>query len=697
MKDLTGLFDPNRIAVIGATDRPGSVGRALMENLVTFDGTVIPVNPNRLKVLGIPCYATIEEISRPATIDLAIVLVPAPVVIEVVQELGECGITNVVVISAGFSEVGQAGAELEAQLRETAARFDMHLVGPNSLGIIRTANGLNATFIRGDVPKGGISLMSQSGAFISAVLAWARDHGIGFRDVISLGNEVILDEIAVIRAWGDDPETDVILAYIEDIEDGREFIETCRNVTGSTPIVAIKSGRTSAGSAAAASHTGSIAGSDQAYSAGFEQAGVIRAPGIEDAFDMGQVLATQPLLERDDIAVVTNGGGPGVLAADALDESSLDVATFDAELTATLESVLPDTADVRNPLDIIGDANLDRFQQALETVVSANTVGGVLVISVPTALFDFEELAEVIGTLREQHETPIVTCLMGGADAERASRTLATYGIRNFFEPARAIRCLEVLGTYRDVQLRSYDGPTQFEVDEARADAVFQQAHGHNRSLLGVEALDLLEAYGIPTPAGGLATSETEAIEIAERITGPFALKIVSPDLSHKSDVGGVAVNIPEHSVPEMYRTLRERAEKYDPKATILGVRIEEFIDIPESTETIVGVSRDAQFGHLLMFGMGGIFVEFFEDTAFRVTPVSEREARAMTEDVRAAPILRGARGRRPADIQAVTETIQRVSQLVTDYPQISELDINPLIVSPDGVCAVDLRATVHR
>ena len=695
--DRRGLLDPDRIAVIGATERDGSVGRALVENLSTCDGEVIPVNPNRNEVLGTECYSDIGSVPDPATVDLAVVAVPAAVAVETVRQVGEQGIDNVVVITAGFSETDEAGTRREAALVAVADDYDLTLVGPNSVGVMSTSTGLDATFLDGYPPAGSLSLVSQSGAFIAAVIGWAVQHDIGFNNIVSLGNEAVLDETEFIRQWDADPNTDVILVYIEEVDDGTQFIEVAREVTDTTPIVVIKSGRTEAGAAAAKSHTGSIAGSDDAYQAGFEQAGVLRALTIQDVFDYGQVLAGQPLPDRTDIAVVTNGGGPGVLTTDAIDDSRLELADFGAEMRTELTDILPDEADITNPLDIIGDADLDRFRASLDTVLADDSVGGAVVLSVPTALYDFEELAEVIGTLQAEYGKPVAACLMGGEAADRAAETLDPYGIPNYFDPSRAVRSLEVLAEYGAITDRAYGSPTDFDVDRERARQILADTIERDVDHLGTEAIEILEAYGIPTPAGDIADSPAAAEAVAERIGGPVAMKIVSPDIIHKSDIGGVEVGVSTENVADTYRTLVDRATSYDAEATVLGIRVEAVVDPDESTETIIGSTRDPQFGQLLMFGFGGIFVQIFEDTAFRVAPVTEREAAAMTSEIQAAPMLRGARGRTPADVDAVVETIQRISQLVTDFPAITELDVNPLVVAPDEVSAVDVRLTVDR
>jgi acetyltransferase len=694
---LGDLFTPDRVAVIGATDRDGSVGRALLTNLATFDGEVLAVNPNRETVLGRRCHPRIGAVPDPSSVDLAVVAVPASTAVDVVRQVGEAGIRNVVVITAGFGEAGERGRRRERELVAVAEAYDLTLVGPNCVGLVSTPNGLNATFVRGRPPAGNVSLLSQSGAFVAATLGWAARHGVGFRHVVSLGNEAALDETDFLAEWGSDPGTDVIVAYLEDVDDGRAFIAAAREVTAHTPVVVLKSGRTAAGAEAVASHTGSIAGSDRANRAGFDRAGVLRADTVQEAFDVSRALAGHPLPADDGVAVVTNGGGLGVLATDAIGESRLSVAEFGADTRAGLAELLPDDTTVANPLDVVGDADVTRFRRTLDVVLGAGTVGSVVVLAVPTAPLDLDALAGAIVDRTRRHGKPIVTCLMGGADADRAVETLAEHGLPNHFDPARAVASLAALADYRDVRGRTRGSVATFDVDRDRAGAVLKTAVDRGVDRLGVEAMGLLDAYGIPTPPGGLATSAADAGAIAERIGGPVALKIVSPDVVHKSDVGGVEVGVPVRNVRDAYRTIRERVGAAVDDPTILGVRVERTVDPAAGTETIVGGTHDAQFGHLVMFGLGGVFVQVFDDTSVRVAPVTEREAREMTAEIRAAPMLRGARGRPSADLDAVVEAIQRVSQLVTDFPAITELDVNPLVAGPDGVCAVDLRLTVDR
>jgi acetyltransferase len=692
MGELSELFAPDRVAVVGATEREGSVGRAVTENLVAdFEGTVVPVNPNYDEVFGLRTVADVGE----SDADLAVVVVPARVAVDVVRDAGEAGISNVVVITAGFGETGTDGAARERELTAVAEEYGLNLVGPNSLGIMSTPRGMNATFGPENATEGSMSFMSQSGAFITAVLDWANDEGIGFKDVVSLGNEAVLDETDFVEAWGADEETSVIIGYLEGIDAGREFIDAAREVTSDTPIVLVKSGRTDAGAQAASSHTGTIAGSDQAYEAGLEQAGVIRAESVQELFDAARVLEHQPLPENDDVAVVTNAGGPGVMSTDAVGDSRLSMAQFTEETLDALSEALPEEGNVYNPVDVVGDADNGRFREALDVALADENVGSAIVLSCPTAVLDYAQLAEDTVKLQEKHGKPVAACFMGGDRVKSAAEVLADAGVPNYFDPARAVGGLDALARFRDVGRREYDDPVEFDVDAERAREILAGAKARGETRLGVEAMGLLDAYGIETPAGDIVDAPADALEVAEGIDGDVVMKIVSPDILHKSDIGGVKVGVPNEEVYDAYEDLVTRARNYQPDATVLGVQVQEMVDLDDGVETIVGANRDPQFGPLLMFGLGGIFVEVLEDATFRVAPVSASEATEMTEEIDSAPLLRGARGRDPVDVEGVAETIQRLSQLVTDFPAVLELDVNPLVATPDGVRAVDVRLTV--
>jgi acetyltransferase len=692
-QDLGGLFAPERVAVVGATEREGSVGRAVTANLLSdFDGEVIPVNPNREEVLGVECVPSVGESGA----DLAIIAIPPEPAIEAVREAGESGIHELVVLTAGFGETGSEGASRERELREIAEKYDLTLVGPNSLGIASTPVGLNATFGPSMPDPGSISFMSQSGAFVTAVIDWAFEQDIGFRHVVSLGNKAVLDETDLVGGWGADDGTEVIVGYLESIDEGREFVETAREVTTETPVVVIKSGRTDAGAGAAASHTGAIAGNDRAYSVGLEEAGVIRAESASELFDAARVLAGQPLPETDGVAVVTNAGGPGVMATDAIgDADALSLADFSDETVDALAEALPEEANRFNPVDVIGDAGVPRFREALDIALSDDDVGAAVVLSAPTATLSFDELAEAIAEVQAEHELPVAACLMGGERTESPAEILSAEGIPTYFDPARAVGSLDTLSEYRGISEREYTEPERFDVDREHVREVLGRVRNRPDNRLGVESMEILDAYGIPTPAGEIVDDPQSAREVAADIDGPVVMKIVSPDILHKSDIGGVEVGVETEDVADTYERLVTRARNYQPDATILGVQVQEAVDLDDGVETIVGINRDPQFGPLVIFGLGGIFVETLNDTTAELAPVTEREAREMTENIEAAPLLRGARGREPTDVDGVVETIQRLAQLAADFPAIVELDVNPLVATPDGVQAIDLRLTV--
>ena len=695
MGELSRLFAPDRVAVVGASDEEGTVGYAVTSNLLgSFEGEVVAVNPNRESVLGLSCHDSVADVGA---VDVVVVAVPAGIAVEVLREAAEVGIENVVVITAGFSEAGAEGSARERELTQIARAHDLNLVGPNSLGILNTGVGLNATFGPLDPDPGGISFMSQSGAFITAVLDWAADRNLGFKDIVSLGNKAVLDESDFVREWGDDPETDVILGYLEDVSDGPAFIEAAREVTEDTPVVVVKSGRTDEGASAAASHTGAIAGSDEAYDAAFEQSGVVRVHTVQELFDFASILAGQPLPDGDSVAIVTNAGGPGVMTTDAVGDSRLDLAEFTDETLATLSEDLPEEANIYNPVDIIGDAPVERFEATIDTVLADDTVEMAIVLSCPTATLSFDDLAAATVRLRSEHGTPLVATLMGGSSTESAAATLSDAGIPTYFDPARAVHSLEALAQYATIREQEYASPTTFDVDRERAREILEHAAERGDTRLGVESMELLDAYGIPTPEGEVVSDPAAAVEVAEVIDGPVAMKIVSPAISHKSDIGGVEVGVKQSDVRSTYGNIVSRARNYQPDAPIIGVQVQEMVDLDAGTETIVGVNRDPQFGPLVMFGLGGIFVEIMEDTSFRVAPVSEPEVREMLGEIRAAPLLHGARGRTPADVDALVTVIQRVSQLVTDFPAITELDVNPVVAMPDCVAAVDLRLTLDQ
>ncbi|MEZ3116223.1 acetate--CoA ligase family protein [Halobaculum sp. MBLA0147] len=687
------MFAPERVAVVGATEREGSVGRAVTANLLAdFDGEVVPVNPNRESVLGEPCVDSVADSGA----DLAVVAVPPAAAVETVAAAGEAGIRNLVVLTAGFGETGGEGVDRERRLTELAAEYDLTVVGPNSLGVASTPVGLNATFGPSMPDPGSISFMSQSGAFVTAVIDWAFEQDIGFRHVVSLGNKAALDETDLVAGWGDDDGTDVIVGYLESVDDGERFVETAREVTADTPVVVIKSGRTDAGAGAAASHTGAIAGNDRAYEVGLREAGVLRADSAGELFDAARALSGQPLPDEPGVAVVTNAGGPGVMATDAVgDSEALELADLTDETVEALDDALPAEANRFNPVDVIGDAGVERFRDALEITLADDTVGSVVVLSAPTATLSFDELAEAIADVQADAELPVAACLMGGERVESPAEILSAAGIPTYFDPSRAVGSLDTLARYREIREREASEPRRFDVDRERVHEVLSRVRDRQDNRLGVESMAILDAYGVPTPDGEIVDGPERAQAVAAEIDGPVVMKIVSPDILHKSDIGGVAVGVADEEVADTYERLVTRARNYQPGAAILGVQVQASVDVDAGVETIVGINRDPQFGPLVVFGLGGIFVETLNDTAAELAPVDERSAREMTAEIEAAPLLRGARGREPTDLDAVVETIQRLAQLADEFPAIVELDVNPLIAQPDGAVAIDLAVTV--
>lgn len=696
MDELAGLFSPSRVAVVGATDRQGAVGGAIFRNLLEdFEGEVVAVNPTRDTVMGERC---VDSLAEAGEVDVAIIIVPADTVLEVAEEAGSLGITKLVVISAGFEEAGTAGAQRSMKLDEIAERHGLTIIGPNSLGIMSTPNGLNATFGPRIADPGPISFMSQSGAIVTAVVDWARDQGIGFRHIVSLGNKLDVDEASLLDAWAGDAGTKVIIGYLESVPRGRRFMEVAEQVSAETPVVLVKSGRTDAGAQAASSHTGAMAGSDRVVDAAFDQSGVVRAATIADLFDAADALAGQPVPAGDGLGIVSNAGGPAVMATDAAADAGLTLADLSGTTVDRLRDVLPTAADPFNPVDILGDADLDRFGRSLELVAADDEVDAMLVLSAPIATLEYDDLAAEIVRVQADYGLPTVACLMGGQElTEAATARLRAAGIPNYFDPARAVASLGSMETYRRRQARPADHPPPRTIDEGRADEILSKARTADRQMVGLEAMELLDAYGIEVPSGGLTSDPDEAVELAESIGGDgVVMKIVSPDISHKTDIGGVRVGVPLEEVHDTYEDLVTRARRHRRDASILGVYVQKQLDLSDAVEVIIGANRDPQFGPVVLFGLGGIFVEVLEDVTVRVAPLGEATARRMLDDIEAAPLLRGARGRPAVDHDAIVDALLGIDRLIRDHEDILELDINPLVATADGAYAIDLRITLE-
>jgi len=691
---LESFFQPSSVAVIGASRDPDKLGYAVLANLRDggFPGTLYPVNPKADEILGLKAYPTVLDI--PEAVELSIIVIPYPLVPDALRECGEKGVPAAVVISAGFREAGREGLERERELMDIAERYDIRLVGPNCLGVIDTDTPLNASFAAGMPPGGPIAFMSQSGALGTAVLDLAMAGRIGFSRFVSLGNKADVDEIDLLEAWEDDSHSRVILAYIEGLNDGQRFMEVARRVTHKKPVVAVKSGVTKSGSRAVSSHTGSLAGSEAAYRAAFNQSNIVRAESIESLFDYARAFAYQPLPEGNRVAVVTNAGGPGILATDALERAGLRLAHFRPETTEALAAELPGAASAANPVDVLGDALADRYEHALRLVLSDSEVDAVVVIVTPQAMTQIEKTARAVGHISQEFDKPVLGCFMGEARIAKGVSVLREYDVPNYGFPERAAGALRAMFGYRQERDRPTHELVRFEVDRAAVREVLDQARSEDRVSIGeTEARTILQAYRFPVPPSQLAEDAEQAVDAANEMGYPVVLKVASPDILHKTDVDGVKLNLNSPAdVRDAFDLIVYRASRYVPDARIWGCLVQKMV--PSGREVLIGMSKDPQFGPLVAFGLGGIYVEALKDVVFRVAPFSPQEAGEMIEEIRAYPLLDGVRGEPPADHEAMVDALCRVGQLVTDFPEIVELDINPLMVFEEGqgAVAVDMR-----
>jgi acetyltransferase len=692
---LDAIFAPRAVAVIGASPDPARLGHRVLRNIIDhgYAGRILPIHPRATTILGLASYPTVS--AAPGPVDLAVVVVPAHAVLDVVDDCGRAGVAGLVVISAGFKEVGGAGRMLEQQLLERVRQYGMRMIGPNCLGIIDTTTRLNASFAALMPAAGEIAFMSQSGALCTAILDWSAERGIGFSRFVSLGNKADVDEVTLLRSWGADPTNRVILAYLEGIADGPAFIAAARDVTRHTPVIAIKSGTTAAGTRAISSHTGALAGSERAYEAAFDQSGVLRARSMQELFDVALAFAYQPQIGGDRIAIVTNAGGPGIIATDAIERSGMRLAEFSAATLAQLRAGLPATASCSNPVDVIGDARADRYDVALSAALADPGVDAALVLFTPQAGSEPERTAEVIARLAADHGKPVLTSYMGGVSIGPALAILNHRRIPNYAFPEQAVAALRAMVHQYIWRTRPAGERVSFSVDRERVRAVFARARAAGRVELGeIEARDVLAAYGMALPRSELAQSPGQAATLAEQIGFPVVMKISSPDILHKSDIGGVRLGIADAAAAhDAYEVIDYRARAYSRDATIWGVLVQE--QVRRGREVLVGVSRDPQFGPLIGVGLGGIYVEVLQDVAFRLAPLTRQDVREQIRSIRTYPLLRGVRGEPPADLAALEDIVLRVAQLVEEFPEIVEMDINPLMLYPDGEGAMVVDARI--
>jgi acetyl coenzyme A synthetase (ADP forming)-like protein len=689
-RNLDSIFYPQSVAVVGTNKVPGTVPHDILVNILKsdFQGIVYPVSPKEKSISGLKAYKYVADIEDP--VDLAIIVFPSSVVHMALEQCGQKGVRSAVIISAGFKEVGGEGILRENQIREIAGRYGISFIGPNCLGVINTdpRSKLNASFARKMPEEGGIGFLSQSGALCTAVLDYARAKHIGFSKFVSFGNKADVSEIELLNYLRDDPKTRVILIYLEEISDGRGLMEAARNIIASTgkPILAIKAGRTTEGASAAASHTGSLVGSDEVIDAAFRQAGIIRCLDIEEMFNKAIAFEYQPLPSGDRVAIVTNAGGPGVLTTDAAVKEGLHLAAFSEATTDVLRKSLPKTANVKNPVDVIGDARADRYHIALSETLKDPRVDGVFVILTPQSMTDIETIAREVCGCANQSDKPLYASFMGEADVAPGVDILQRNKVPHYILPESMPRAF---GAAYRFKKRILSGGVEAAVaaspNAAKARAILDAAvRSGRRVLLEDEATPLLELYGLPVLKGGLAASAREAADLAERTGFPVVMKILSDDIVHKFDVKGVILNIRSaDEALKAHRSIMDEAARFRPGARIKGVLVRGMI--PPGEEVILGIKRDPAFGPVVMFGLGGIFVELFRDVQLRVAPVDAGTAGEMVNGIQAAGILTGSRGRTPRDTAAVTACLTALSRLALDCPQIAELDINPLIVMEAG------------
>jgi acetyl coenzyme A synthetase (ADP forming)-like protein len=698
---LGSLLAPRTVAVIGASRAPGHLGHQVLANILEyhFTGTVYPVNPHAHAICSVRCWPTIADV--PEAVDVAVIVVPKDLVLEAADQCGVAGVHNLVVISAGFREVGPEGADRESRLTEVVRRHGMRLVGPNCMGIINTNPdvSLNATFAPVMPPNGRAAFVSQSGALGLSVLDHAREYGIGISQFVSAGNKADVSGNDLLEEWEHDPTVGVILMYVESFGNPRRFLEIASRITRQKPIIAVKSGRSRAGARAASSHTGALAASDVAVDALLAQAGVLRATTVEELFDMAIAFDVVSLPRSRRTAVLTNAGGPGILAADALEASGLELVELSAETTKQLAPLFPAEASIRNPLDMIASATPNGYRTALEALLRDPGTDAVVPIFVPPLGIKQEDVvAAIVEAARAVPGKPLLGVLMGREGLPAGRAQLLEAAIPTYVFPESAARALAVLNRQREWMTQPVPAPVHVDVDHETATAIISAARKERRTKLStLESLSLLVAYGIPVAAARIASDANAAVAAASVVGFPVAMKVVSADVIHKSDVGGVELDIGDAAeARRAYERLVARVEELAPSASISGILVQHMVRFEGARETIAGIARDPSFGPLIMFGLGGVYVEALRDVVFRIAPLGEGQASCMIDLLRGAAALGSFRGHAAVDRAAVTSVLQRLSQLAVDFPEIAELDINPLIAHPRGAIAVDARVVLH-
>ncbi|MHA1399538.1 MAG: acetate--CoA ligase alpha subunit [Candidatus Heimdallarchaeaceae archaeon] len=701
---LDKMLRPDSVVIIGASSDEKKVGYAALRNMIDcgFKGKLFAVNPKaeryNYEILGVKCYKTASEI--PEKIDLAVICIPARFIPATIEELGEKGVPYVAVITAGFKETGKEGEKLERQIVEIVRKYNMRMVGPNILGLIDTITPMNASFADQTPIKGDIAFISQSGALLTGILDWSRAEGIGFSSFISIGNKADLDATDFIEALGEDDHTKAILAYLESINRGEEFIRVCSEVTRKKPVLVIKSGRSQAGAKAASSHTGSMAGADTTYDVAFEKCGVIRADNSEELFDMAFAFSCMPIPKGNRVIIITNAGGPGILATDAAERSGLELAEISAEFKQKLREFLPPASSFGNPIDALGTAQGEDYGKIIELACQESNIDGIIVILTPQAMTEGQETAERIVEMHNKYpEKPIVAIFIGGENLGPSMYYLKKHNIPTFNLPERGVEAMAALAKYSKIKHRPEEEPVpELDVDKDKVKEIFEKVRAEGRTtLLGTEAKEVVKAYGITVPPTKLARSAEEAAEFAEEVGFPVVLKITGEGIMHKSDIGGVKLMIKsKEEAKKAFNGIMTNVKKHYPEA-------EELVEVqymaPLGKELITGILQDPQFGPLVMIGLGGIYTNFMKDAAFGLAPLTYKEAERVIQKTKTYTLLKGVRGEAPSDIEAVKDTMVRISLLAKDFKEdISEMDINPFFVYEEGkgISAVDVKIVIN-
>ncbi len=692
---LENFFKPDSVAVVGASIKHMKLGNQILENLLKgeFPGRIFPINAkadSTTRIMGIKAYPSLVEVPQP--IDLAIVVVPSQGVLSVIQDCGAKGVDSVVIISAGFREVGEQGAELESELLKLSKNLGIRILGPNVLGIIDAHHRLNASFAPASPLPGNIAFLSQSGALGCAILDKAEGEGIGFSKFISLGNKADLDEVDFLAMLKDDAETDVILGYLEGIERGRDFISVAQEVTLQKPVIMIKAGRSEYGKKAVSSHTGSLAGQDGAYDVAFQASGIIRANSLREAIDLARGFSSQPVPQGRRVLLLTNGGGVGIMATDACEQFSLELTNLQDRTKKRLKEKLPQDSSLTNPIDILGDAKSNRYEIALKAILTDPNVDGVIVLLTPQSASDEDETARIITKICPGTKKTILTCFMGQMKVKRAIKILQNHGIPNYGDPEDAVRVFEAMFRYGEWLKRPMEAVKTFPVSKSQVDHILNESIREGYSEIGGErALQIMKAYGIPTVDNYLVKELNEVLEVAESLHSPLAMKIESPAILHKSDSGGVLLNLKLADVETSFHKLMERAKKIVQTNRIRGISIQPMVK--EGKEVLIGVSWDDVFGHLIKFGLGGKYVEIYRDVSTKLVPLTLSRTKEMIEETKIiSRLLKGVREEPPSDLVEVEEALLRLSQLVCDFPRILEIEANPLVIWEKGGVVVDAR-----